>query len=67
MSECVCVYGSMCSLGKQHYNDIISGNQITFRSNVRQDQIAFEVVYEKRKIRFYGAFRQHLMEYVQLH
>lgn len=28
---------------------IMLGNQITFWSNVRLDQIAFEVVYEKRK------------------
>ena len=29
------------------------GNQITFWSNVRLDQIAFEVVYEKRKNTFF--------------
>lgn len=32
-----------------HICDIMLENQITFWSNVRVDQIAFEVVYEKRK------------------
>ena len=32
-----------------HICDIMLENQITFWSNVRVDQIAFEVVYEKEK------------------
>ena len=45
-----------CIGSKQHIThicDIMLENQITFWSNVRVDQIAFEVVYEKEEDKMY--------------